>query len=144
LRVWEDIQTALASEAVAIPVYFAYETKALRDYYNEMKTVEATSSVKGEQIVHTPRKGFRRLIGSNKPDYMMVLNVNDPKVIPSIAVDVFYGQQNFRSTGEVQSSSDYNPIIAISASYDALAISPELSLSLENSASGVIGELAIS
>jgi hypothetical protein len=36
---------------------------------------------------------------------------------------------------------DQNPIIAISASYDALAIAPELSIAMENSGSAVIAQL---
>lgn len=74
----------------------------------------------------------------------MVLSVNDPKVIPSIVVDVFYGVTNFKGQGEIVTGSDYNPIIAISTSYDALSISPELSTQMENSGSGVISELIMS
>lgn len=40
--------------------------------------------------------------------------------------------------------SDQNSIIAISASYDALAISPELSIAMENSGSAVIAALQLS
>lgn len=39
---------------------------------------------------------------------------------------------------------DQKSIIAISTSYDALAISPELSIALENSASGLLGSLELS
>ena len=92
LQVWEDIQNTLTVDAVAIPVYFAYETQALRDYYAEMKASEAKA---GPGPV-APKKGFRRLLGSDKPDYMMVLNTADPKVLSSINVDVFYGQVNYK------------------------------------------------
>jgi hypothetical protein len=40
--------------------------------------------------------------------------------------------------------SDQNPIIAVSSSYDALSISPELSLSMEGSGSSIIAQLQIS
>lgn len=56
-------------------------------------------------------------------------------------MDVIYGQMNFRDSG---SQADLNPLIAISASYDSLAISPELSFSMASGASSVIAQLQIS
>lgn len=67
---------------------------------------------------------------------MMVLNLNEPKQMAPINLDVIYGQVNFK-----ESQTDQNPLIAISASYDALAISPELSYSMEGSGSSVIASL---
>lgn len=39
---------------------------------------------------------------------------------------------------------DVNPIIAVSASYDALGISPELSVSIENGGTGIMGVIELS
>lgn len=33
LKVWEDMQNKLASESIAVPVYFAYETDKLFDLH---------------------------------------------------------------------------------------------------------------
>lgn len=74
----------------------------------------------------------------------MILNINEPKLIQSINLDVFYGQINFKEQKDLVQVGDQNPLIAISTSYDALAISPELSIAMENSGSGVIAELLIS
>lgn len=68
----------------------------------------------------------------------MVLSSNEPKQLISINLDVIYGQINFKDTVD---QTDLNPIIAISTSYDALAISPELSYSVEASGSSVIAAL---
>ena len=71
----------------------------------------------------------------------MFLNANEPKLLTALNLDVIYGQVSFKDT---QDQSDQNPIIALSASYDALAISPELSYSLESSGSNVIAALQVS
>lgn len=37
------------------------------------------------------KSGIRRIIGSSgQAEHMLILNVNDPKVIPSINLDIFY------------------------------------------------------
>lgn len=71
----------------------------------------------------------------------MFLNANEPKQLTAINLDVIYGQVSFKDS---QDQSDQNPIIALSASYDALAISPELSYSMETSGSNVIAALQVS
>ena len=78
---------------------------------------------------------------SNQAEYMMVLNLNEPKQMAPISVDVIYGQVNFRSSRD---QSDQNPLIAITANYDSSAISPELAFSMEASGSSVIASLAMS
>ena len=75
---------------------------------------------------------------------MMFMQVPDTKQIPSFIVDVFYGQINFREQSDLVQLGEQNPLIAISTSYDSLAISPELSVSLERGGSGFISELVIS
>eukprot|EP00349_Pseudokeronopsis_sp_Brazil_P002167 CAMPEP_0202964560 /NCGR_PEP_ID=MMETSP1396-20130829/8636_1 /ASSEMBLY_ACC=CAM_ASM_000872 /TAXON_ID= /ORGANISM="Pseudokeronopsis sp., Strain Brazil" /LENGTH=140 /DNA_ID=CAMNT_0049686747 /DNA_START=563 /DNA_END=985 /DNA_ORIENTATION=+ len=63
-------------------------------------------------------------------------------MVKSINVNVLYAIHSF--AGQGPSSADTNPLIAISASYDSFAISPELSTSIENGGSGLIGLLELS
>jgi hypothetical protein len=113
--------------------------------YEELKqNVVVSGNLDSESVAPQPT-GFRRIIGtSGKAEHMLILNVNDPKVIPSINLDVFYGLLNFKEQKDIIQLNDQKPIIAISSSYDALAISPELSFSLENGGSALIAELEMS
>lgn len=131
-------------QMLAIPVYFAYETQPLLQLYQELKSNVATSNINGDQAISQPT-GIRRIIGSSgKAEHILILNVNEPKQIQTINLDVFYGQLNFKEQKDLVQLGDQNPIIAISACYDALAISPELSFSMENSGSAIIAELEMS
>jgi len=76
-----------------------------------------------------------------------VLNGNEPKPEENVKVDVFYGLLNFREKKGEQSQvqiSEQNPVIVVSASYDALSISPELSYAMSSSGTGVIALLQLS
>ncbi len=68
----------------------------------------------------------------------------DPKLLGPINLDVFYGMVDFKETKQLVQMEEKNPLIAISASYDALSISPELSVSLENSGAGLMAALQLS
>jgi FlaG/FlaF family flagellin (archaellin) len=86
MKVWEDIQLQLTSGSVAIPVYFAYESATLLDLYQTLKDQGSDSTANV-----APQGGLRRMINnSGKTEYIMILNLNEPKVIPSINLDVIY------------------------------------------------------
>ena len=54
--------------------------------YSEMK-----KNAKKSDNVMQPQTGIRRIIGQGgKAENMLILNVNDPKPIPSINLDIFY------------------------------------------------------
>ena len=59
LKVWEDIQNKLATESIAVPVYFAYETDKLFDLHAELKR-EANSKAGSS----SPQRGFSRMFNS--------------------------------------------------------------------------------
>ena len=75
LKVWE---------AIAIPVYFAYETDKLYDLHAELKR-EAIARAGSSG----PQRGFSRMFNS-QAEYMMILNQNEPKQLSSVVLDVFY------------------------------------------------------
>jgi hypothetical protein len=86
MKIWEDMQLQLTRGSVAIPVYFSYESATLLDLY---QTLKAQGSESPADIA--PQGGFRRMISnSGKTEYIMILNLNEPKVIPSINLDVIY------------------------------------------------------
>lgn len=84
LKVWEDIQQKMATESIAIPVYFAYETDKLFDLHAELKR-EAIARAGSTG----PQRGFSRMFNS-QAEYMMILNKNEPKQLSSVVLDVFY------------------------------------------------------
>ena len=82
-KIWEDIQQKLATESIAVPVYFAYETQSLLELHEALKLQAAQSQSFG------PERGFSRVF-SSQAEYMMVLNLNEPKALPNMNLDVIY------------------------------------------------------
>lgn len=75
---------------IAFPVYFAYETVSLAQLYETLKSEVQPAGANGEVVISKPT-GFRRIVGNGgKPEHILILNINEPKSIPSINLDVFY------------------------------------------------------
>jgi hypothetical protein len=63
----------MATEAIAIPVYFAYETDQLFNLHLELKR-----DAINKQGSNGSQRGFSRMF-SSQAEYMMILNLNEPK-----------------------------------------------------------------
>ena len=85
MKLWEDVQMQLTGQAIDIPVYFSFETEDLVELYKTLRD-QATATIGG---VIAPQKGISRMLSSSA-EYIMFLNVNEPKLIPSISLDVIY------------------------------------------------------
>lgn len=124
----------LTEQVLRFPVYYAFKdesTANVNEYISELKK----NADANRDLPQVPQTGFRRLFFTGE-EFLLSVNRLQSAIINFFNVDVFYGIVG-------QSSGD-KPIIAVSASYDALSSAPELSTSMTNSASQAIAVIAMS
>jgi len=108
-------------------------------FYNDLKKSAKAPGSKKKAV------GFRRVLSEQSSEEINLnLNAQDSKALGPINLDVFYGMINFREQKKLVQMEEKNPLIAISASYDALAISSELSVAMENSGAGIMAVIQLS
>jgi len=137
-RLEEKFEMQLTSDNLRFPVYYAFRdddsSSNVNLYIDELK--KQADLVRGTPDV--PQVGFRRLFGTGE-EFLLSVNRLQSAVINFFNVDVFYGILSSQA-----SSQGEKPIIAVSASYDALSSAPELSTSMANSASHAMAVIAMS
>lgn len=136
-KVWAEIQEALSSHKLNIPIYFTFEDeKKLEVYENLKKDMESQLGPKQSLMESIPFLSSSQKFPTSTTFELKTSNSN---FVPSLELSVLYGilasDEEFRKSGL--------PIILISASYDFLSIAPGMGRGM-NAASGMMGIFELS
>ncbi|TNV81984.1 hypothetical protein FGO68_gene14046 [Halteria grandinella] len=131
---WEELQMILSKQSLEIPVYFVKEEEQTVAFYNEQREVaflKATGQIRSQNW-------WSQLFSIEIPEFVAFTNPGEATVQEENTVEVFYSLLSFSSVPDSN-----RPIIAISASYDALSIAPELSIGMGASGASLLAVLSL-
>jgi len=112
------------SKLLHIPIYFCWESDVVTRVYNALASASQGKTKDEEEA---------------ESKFNFIVNSEEPKLIPSLLIDDFFGFLEETATGKGSS----NPIILVAASYDTYSIVPDLKIGMNEYASGAIGLLSI-
>jgi hypothetical protein len=128
---WNEFQNILTKQLIDVPVYLTKETPETMNLYEILRQqafMKFTGQIKQSSGI------VGRILGNGLPEFVAFANPADPTLIEDFLLDVMYTLLNLggKSGGETD-----RPIIAITTPYDALALSPGLSISSAASGTGI-------